>query len=590
MAGGTAVAVNGSNFVQDVKTGLYVPRVPGDAVFHYRSGPLNRGGGYLKSGVVVKRDETTGIWEVPGYGTGEDDYVMRAIVRGNIRNIGISPVPDAGLSSLVAKMQAMASTWEVLLTGRKTPVKAASDIVSFADDSDVGIGGFVSNYIGALLTENRGAFVSYVPLDKYEFSKWSEHGMRAIPLEKQEGDLEPRYYYLDMESDDYRNVRGLWTVDGLDCYPTGNAEWPFWVRQRRNDKSDAWVLIHRDFGTQITYQIGGKDKTWAGYGQSPTWRYINILVQEIMRAENDIEAMLNRPPDGIVQGSGLDVPEQLADAVRAHNDRRAEGEVLYYPGTMFMGSVSPDANLRLLEFTRPPAGYNFETWKVWREDMLALTFNVSAAWVVTRIGTGSLTQSGITQEIAATTGLAHLRTMIQAVLSSAIPPRVFVHVHYRSDRQTRFQIETANTLATAIATLQTAGEGETLSVAEIRALVEHYGLDIPTVTDDMQTGTVGDARVIVDGPNDDSDEGVEEQINAGRPEDGLALSDLLSAGISKDAIPVGARVRCGNAFGTLIEILDANTVLVQHEWHKYTFANSVAYSPSEVFLAPMPKV
>lgn len=578
---GSAVIESNGHFIVDKKSGLAVPRVSGSETWSYYNTYLTETRGNVMGGVPLTRDDATGVWQIPGYGTGYDDFLMRTIVRGNVSNIGISPIIDSGLSALVAKMQAMASTWEVLLTGKVTPVTKGAEIISRANDSDVGISDFISKYIGALLTENRGAFVSFAPIRTVAFDNWEEYGMNAVPIDKGTKKGKQRYYYLDMSTQSFRENQGVWTLDGLLCWPTGNPEWPFWYKVPRGG-SDAWVLIHRDFGTQVLYHIGGEDTIWAGMGQSPSWRYLNILTQEIMRVENDIEAMLNRPPDGIVHGSGLDTPDQLSSAVKAHNRDREEGRVLYYPGTMFMGSVSENAKIALLEFTRPPAGYDFNSWKTWREDMLALCFGVSATWVVTRIGTGSLTQSGVTNEITAQTGLAHLETMIQSVLARCVPPRVSVLVHYRSDRQTRFQVETVDLLAGAIQKLQAAGDGQTLTVPEIRTIIEQHGLNIPGATEDTQTGTVGDARVVTDSegsPDEPSSQRRDEQEES-RGMNRVTVADLFRI---KASVPIGAEVRIGTATGKITAwSVEYMQVWVEHPWHRFTGGGASVYAADRV--------
>lgn len=585
---GGKVEENG-HFVVDKRTGLVVPKAV--SAYAYGNHPYLTYGtdGYTQAGIVVERESQTGIWKIPGYGTGFDDFMLRTIVRGNVKNVGISPVVDAGLSSLVAKMQAMASTWEILLTGKVTPVNRAADIISMANDSDVGVSDFISMYIGSLLTENRGAFVAFAPFKALAFDQWEASGLRAIPIGKEK--KKHQLYFLDMDTADFRESQGLWTLDGLMCYPTGNPEWPFWYRVLREGKEpDAWVLIHRDFGAQILYHIGGEDQSWPGMGQSPSWRYLNVLSQEILRQENDIESMLNRPPDGIVHGSGLDTSDQLAEAIKSHQRNREEGKVLYYPGTMFIGSVSENANVRILEFTRPPAGYDFETWKVWREDMLALAFGVSSSWVVTRIGTGSLTQSGVTHEIASQTGLAHLRTMIQVIIAKAVPPRVTVQVHYKSDRQTRFQVETLQTLANAIKTIQDAGQGSTLTVPEIRTIMEQHGLDIPGATEETQTGTVGDTRIIVDDESPDAPSAKEPDTEPAAEAEadmsaGITIADVLHMG---GTVPLGTEVRVGTSIGKLVGWVDEKTVWVRHPWHEYSLGNATTYHILEVTVVRLP--
>lgn len=577
------ITVNGNGaYIEDKETGLIIPRAAyGSSATLLRR---RRPNGWSKSGVVVTRDETTGVWEVPGYGTGWDDYYMRSIVRGNVRNIGLSPTPDENLSSLVAKMQAMASTWQIVLTGRKTPVGVAREVIAQAQDSDTGPGTFIADYIGSLLVDNRGAFIAKVPFHRIAFDRWAEWGLEARPLQPIERGEEPTYYYLDMTTENARENRGLWMLDGLDCYPTGDPEWPFWYMVTDKDSRTRWVLIHRDFGGQLIYKIGPYDRQYNWLGQSPTWRYLNVLAREIIRAEGDQERMLNQPPDGVMWASGLDSPNQFREAFAQHMAERNENDVLYYPGLLLFGTVAENAKVALLEFSQPPAGYEMETWKTWREDALALCFAVSSAFIVTRIGTGSLTQSDVTDEIQAATGLAHLRRLIEWVFSKAIPPRIMVRVNYLSDRQRRFQVDTFSKLATAIKTIQEATAGTGLTTSEIRALIEREaGIDIPS-------------SVNVDGGEDRADSEVVDDVDDTAPDSSnqsetveqsapLWMKFYPLTAIEDRPIEKGTTVFTAQGTPGIVVNDSGETVRVQHEWHRYIPGNPAAtYRPEQLFI------
>lgn len=567
MPGGDIVTSD-SGFVSR-RSGLLVPRgVGGDLVMSSYNRLWDGMGGLAAGGVMLHRDKDTGIWQVPGYGSGWDDYYMRAIVRGDIGNVGIAPTIDPLLSTLVSKLSAMASTWQILLTGRRTPVRKLAEVIARANDSHVGAGDFIADYTGTHLVDNRGAFVSQVPLETVAFEKWAEYGMNAIPQPREgEKESEATYFVLDMTAEALRENRGLWMIDGLDCFPTGNREWPFWYRARRAGEPDAWVLIHRDFGSQIVHPIGPHDRKWRAYGQSPTWRYLNVLGQAIMMQQLDVEAMLNRPPDGIIWGSGLDVPDQLNQMVRAYQQQVKEGGSMYYPGVIWAGSVSESSKIAVVEFSKPPAGYDFNQWRAMKEDYLTATFFVNVSQLVSRFGEGAFTQTQVTDEIQSETGIAHLRKSIEIVLGYVAPPRVTITVNWLSDRQKRYQVETLKSMADGIKQLQEAGmeTGEpTFTVAEIRALVEQKaGLDIPTVDAGDSTGDIRDRRIVVD---------TEPAGDGGTTEEAQSYPLPL---LSDVALPDWIRF----AHGNLVETAEYGTpglclgekdglIRVQHDWQR----------------------
>lgn len=462
-------------YVVDPITGLVIPARMNDSYAMARH-PLQRKDGFVRSGTTLEREETTGLWRVPAYGSGWDDYYMRAIVIGDIRNVGATPVVDSYLSTLVAKRQAMASTWQILLSGRSSPVKRFLDVLAMANDGE-GVSEFVKNYIGALDVDNRGAMFAFLPFGSIAPENWGDYGMRLVPMP---GDKQERYYILEAEQQSFSSNYGLWNIDGLETYPTGNPSWPYWYRTVMDGKP-IWVLISGDYGGQVRQQVGPKDKSRTGIGQSGSWRYVSILAVDFLIQEMDLEALFNQPPRGIVWGAGLDTPTQLLDQLAVMKSQNEREGVLLYPGVLFGGSVSDKSRIVMLPWVEPPHGYTPDGWKKRREDVLSACFHMSVSQIVTRLGEGAFTQSRVTDDIQAETGIAWMRVQIERVLNHAAPPRVVVTVNWQSDRQRRYQVETLGYLGSALAALQNAGGGNTFQVEEIRAIVEEMVMPIPVV-------------------------------------------------------------------------------------------------------------
>lgn len=463
-------------------------------------------------GTRLKHDTATGVAFWPAYASGLDDMLMRSLVRGYMSNSGQTPVIISLLSTIVTKIQSMCSTWVSTVSGKQSPVSKTLDLMSRAQDSQFGSAEFVKLYMGALMVENRGAIGAQVPIETIEIDKWDEYGMELEPVQGQKSGKE-QMFILRMSTEAFRENRGLWMIDGLSCYPTGNSEYPYWIAKwSEQRKKSVFVLIHRDFGFQVRNEAGGKINEYPGFGQSPTWRFSPYCVKFMAIDRQDWEHLINQPARGVIWVSGLDYATQFQDAVEAYQESRDEQKMYFYPGVLFGGSRGENSKIAFMPWSEPPAGFTAEGWRTEWVDALAAAFHLNVTHLEVRMGEGAMTQTDVASSLEAETAVAAMKQQIEMIWNYMAPPRVMVNVVWQTDRLKRYQTETFRELSLGISRVQVnqpvtqpASDGEddengdngsasvevveqTFTRSEIRGLFEAYiGIEIPNEDDIIES-------------------------------------------------------------------------------------------------------
>jgi hypothetical protein len=430
----------------------------------------------------VGRDAETGLIRVPAYASREDDAFLRAITRGIIGNIGISSIVDPQLSAIITRRQAMAQTWQFMVEGPDSSREALRRVLSQANDGD-GAAAFAADVVGSLDVDNVGAFIAELPIGNIPFEDWEGYGIEARPILNEDGKPKANQYYLTISNEAYRENYGLWSLDGMLCSPTGNRQWPFWftpLDKRTGKPGKVQVLIPGDVGFQVIQRVGGRSWPYEGFGQSGSWRYTAVMVKDCLIGESEIEAFMDRPPEGFVVFRAVDRPGQGEEAVRQTREANEEKGKLFDPGVTYLEFTNDKGDVLIRPWTQPPAYFTPQNWRTYREDVLAACFHVSVAFLVTRIGTGAFSQSDVTAEIQAETGLAWIRHVMEQIFTSLGSPRTRVIVNIPSDKARRAQIETGAKFAETIKALQEAGAGFTAGQIQMM-YQEQVGFEVPEV-------------------------------------------------------------------------------------------------------------
>jgi hypothetical protein len=305
-----------------------------------------------------------------------------------------------------------------------------------------------------------GAFIAELPIGNIPFEDWESYGLMPIPIKNEKGEDKANQYYLTISNEAYRENYGLWSLDGMMCSPTGNRQWPFWftpLDKRTGKPGKVQVLIPGDVGFQVIQRVGGRSWPYEGFGQSGSWRYTAVMVKDCLINESEVESFMDRPPEGFVVFKAVDRPGQGEEAVRKTRDDNEEKGKLYHPGVTFLEFTNDKGDVVIRPWTQTPEHFTAHNWREYREDVLAACFHVSVAFLVTRIGTGAFSQSDVTAEIQAETGLAWIRHVMEQIFTSLGSPRTRVIVSIPSDKQKAQQIKMAKELAEAVELLQKSG-------------------------------------------------------------------------------------------------------------------------------------
>ena len=218
--------------------------------------------------------------------------------------------------------------------------------------------------------------------------------MQVEPVLSDRPGVETNKFVLAMTSDDFNANRGVWTVDGMQCLPTGNKEYPFWFATYSTErKATVWVLFPRDFGFQITQHAGGKDNQYPGFGQSGSWRFSPYAIKYMMIDRMDWEHLMAQPMRGIVWATGLDSPNQFKNQLVEFNQEKDEAGLLVYPGVLFGGTIGENSKILLIPWSEPPAGYTPSQWADEVVSGLASSFHMNETHLRLKLGEGALTQS-----------------------------------------------------------------------------------------------------------------------------------------------------------------------------------------------------
>lgn len=486
-------------FFYDPKTDLLIPSgLKQITTSQNPISPAKGNGGTARqtaAGVEVQHDEEYAILKYPNFGSGYDDVLNRAIAAGSMANGGMTPVLNTMIMTIVSKLQMMAATWIISLRGKKSPLTKALNIINAADDGD-GPHNFVRSVVGTMLTDNKGVFIAYAPIGRIDYDAWGEYGLTTEPL-----DEKGTHRVLSLTSGSARENRGVWTIDGLyNCLPTGLPEYPYWLKKKsRQDGKDYWILVPREFGTQIVQQVGSKQDVYAGLGSSNTWACAPYIAKGVVLDRMDWEAVSSYPMAGIVYGSGLDSPDQLHDQYKAFKARNEEEGNLLFKDVLFAGTVNENSKITVIPWSSPPPGYDPEKWDNLVAQAISGAFHVSPVHVrAALVGSGPAIET-LMAALEGETSLAYSRNILQTVFDLATPPRVYIKLIPKSDSQLHKQAETfavwmLGLSRAASKTSTDPNEGPVFSRDEIRAFMEQeIGIRIPDTSEGTETSDTRDA-------------------------------------------------------------------------------------------------
>lgn len=257
---------------------------------------------------------------------------------------------------------------------------------------------------------------------------------------------------------------GLFNLDSLRCYPTGDPEYPaiYWDRDNKPH------LLH----TSRMVQLVDMPETFEevpGYGLSALSRAVSIAQRELLMGRY-VEAMLDdRPPPGIVVAAGM-VRAERDRAVAAFNEEQRLdqqppwGRQLWF----YSADANAGASITVQSFTQAPEAFNFVNYTELDVDALALALGVDRQeiWQLTGGNLGSGQQSEILHQKARGKTIGDLMSTLERCLNDVLPEEYTFTFKKRDAQEDAESAANAKAWADVIATL-----GPRLSDEEARQLL-----------------------------------------------------------------------------------------------------------------------
>lgn len=283
----------------------------------------------------------------PPYGTrGRTQYLRRTWRQ--------EPILTGAVYSLVAK----ATAWPWTLTGGKTKVRRAQELLSTAE-AGKGWSFFLSRAVLDFLTTNVGAVI--------------EVG------------------YADAEQ---TRIAGLFNVDAGRCELTGNARFP--MRYFPPTGTAAIALAAHQVIQVCSLPL--TDEKYHGRGYCAVERALRAARLLMLIHQYREEKLSNLPPQGIAAITGNLTDTQWADALRKYKESREGRGQLVFPGLLFL--IADTLDIKLTPFSSLPENFDERSAVDIYAQTLALDFgvDVSEFW--------SIKQSGMTRP---NTEIQHLK-------------------------------------------------------------------------------------------------------------------------------------------------------------------------------------
>lgn len=494
-----------NGYIVDSRTGLLIPStirkhdgrsiggLIGDRLESLGVNPaFNPGSGYYSFGYHVEREQETLIPRYNAKGSIASELMLAAIADGEIANVGISPIVYSPISSVLQNQIAKSKSATMNIAGRQTPVRTVSRNISRFNDSVLGFAGSMERIIYSYRVYNRGQPIATIPIE-YSHDLWENYGMEAIPIvSKQNRGIDQYYLTVDWEKLGRNPIPYL--PDPLRCTATGNNSWPYWYRTEVDGKA-ANVLLHSSHIIPMTPGESAKD----GLGTSALWQCLGFLSDYFLVLEHKTELKLNHLSSGFIGVSGVDVE---ADAIRAEMELEREEQInegrVYGSEYVIFASDERDIKFSFLPL-RQGDDVQYQARKEDMEDMLAMAFGEPLSAIVMRGGMGlGSRMSETSADEAADSGVYAIFNAIEIVLE-AIYGSVEINISLPNNRAKRQQLNALETFARAIKQLPE----ETLTNAEIRAIIDRDLLEIPD-TEDIINTTDGNDEIRDDNDNQET--------------------------------------------------------------------------------------
>lgn len=295
-------------------------------------------------------------------------------------------------------------------------------------------------------------------------------------------------------------VTGIAYLDAMQCYPTGDPEFPVIYFDRKGGKH----LMHRTRVYQLVDLPDGDERN-PGYGYSALTRAITIVVQQIYMNHYIETSLDDKPPPGVAVLKGITQQQRDAamTAYRAEQNTDASPE---WGRILWFYSLDPSQQIEVVlqAFAQAPDKFSYKEYTELHTNAWALALNtdVQEIWQLTAGNIGSAGQSEVLHAKSQGKAFGDILTTVERVLNDILPESN----EFQFKRRDPLEEGERATAAQSWAGFNTSVAG-TLSVEEQRQLlantVEEYR--------DVVTDPDGTIRVLSDA---DPEAATEDEVTA----------------------------------------------------------------------------
>lgn len=279
--------------------------------------------------------------------------------------------------------------------------------------------------------EGYDTFLSKVLLDALTLNRGGFVGISA-------------YGDADQPINDDTKITGLYHLDALRLYPTGNLEYPYYYQ------SEVTSTFHRLHKTRV-YRLTNlptPDARLFGMGLSPLYKMVSQSNAQIMLGRLQNEQLNDLPPSGAVLASNIkgDTIGQIAELYEA--DRIRDGQNVYRaPITLESLNPNEPADLKFIPFAMLPPDFNYQTYLDMHVNLVALSLGIDPqdVWPLSGQALGTGTQSKVLQSKAKGKGYGYMLKKITRIFNKVLPKALEYKSQWTNEEADKEEADKAQT-------------------------------------------------------------------------------------------------------------------------------------------------
>ncbi len=309
---------------------------------------------------------------------------------------------------------------------------------------------------------------------------------------------------------------GLSVLDSLNCFPTGDPEYPVVYY----DRLGGYHLMHN---TRVIQLVDMPDvNMWRrGYGDCAMSRAIAVIKRQILMGQYIEGRLDDKPAPGVVVASGMTRNERDTAVATFGREQSTDKMIAWGKQLWFYGadpSITP--KLDMLSFSVAPEKFDYQQYVNIDVDELALALGVDRQelWQLQGGGLGTATQSETLAQKSRGKAIGDLISIIERAFNLMLPVEVDFAFKWRDAEEDMQEAQKAQAWASAVASM-----GTLITAQEARQVLANQ---LDSISDAI-TDADGTVRRISDISNYDDDKVIaDDTSNLGTTEsDAVAVGD-----------------------------------------------------------------